>query len=249
MWALLPLLAALAALPDDPRAALAEVDDRAAALSTIRYGAVRTSTQGELEQRESWHFASEPGGRFRIDYAGDTKRQIVCDGHTLWDYVPAARQAQRFDLDAMDRDERDALLGRVLSRVSVPGLRTGWQATADATYAWGVDGDEGGRPTREVLVTDDVGGRLSFVLDVEGGYLVSSRIDKSGDFVVETSGSAHKEVRPGVWVPTRVTSTSPAPGGKVRVELQLNQSTVGQDLPDSLFEWTENPAVNVTEHP
>lgn len=248
---LLALLASVPALalPEDPRVALAELDARARGLEQIRYGATRVTTQNETRQSERWFYAAEAGGRFRVDYVGDTTRQIICDGAVLWDYVPALGAAQRVELSALPPDERVATLGRVLSKVSVPGVRSGLDAAQMGVVSWGEDVVVAGRPARTVIATDDRGGRLSFVIDVERGYLHSSRIEQNGEFLLLTESFDHRELAPGLWVPSRVVSTSPAPGGKVRAELQLNQVAVGQDLPDHLFEMKLDPAVQVRRVP
>lgn len=244
-----PLLLLLAALPADPKAALDAVDARARALEAVRYAAVRTTEQIRTRTEERWVYASEPGGRFRIDYVGDTTRHVACDGRVLWDYVPARKAAQRVDLLALDAEERAKILKAVLEKVALPGVRSGVEAVGMSTLDWGQDGQVAGRPTREVIATDERGGRLTWTLDAEEGYLVSSRIEENGAFIVSTEGSAFREVAPDVWLPTRVSSTSPAQGGKVRVELELLQVVVGQDLPDHLFQLSLDPSVQVLTLP
>lgn len=244
-----PLLLVTLALPADPAEALREVDARARGLEAVRYSVIRTTRQNEASREERWVFASEPGGRFRVDYVGDTPRQIACDGRVLWDYVPALKAAQRVDLLALSPEERAKTLGNVLGKVALPGMRTGLEAADMSTLLWGEQGSAEGRPTRAVVATDERGGRLTWELDLEHGYLVSSRIEQDGVFVVESVGSAFRELGPDLWVPMRVVSTSPAPGGKVRVELDLIQVVVGGDLPDHLFQMSLDPSVSVREIP
>lgn len=246
---LLLALHALAALPDDPAAALASVDARAAPLEQIRYKAVRNTVNGDRNVEERWLFASGTGGRFRVDYFGDTTRQLVCDGHVLWDYVPARRAALRVDLDALPADERATVLGQVLSKVSVPGLRTGYEAAGLTEFAWAAEGEQGGAPTRTVVGRDARGGQLSFTLDVEHGWLLSSLIEESGIFVASVDSSDFREVRPELWIPHRVVSTAPGPGGKVRSEILLRQVEVGVDLPDRLFSLVLDPSIQVQNRP
>lgn len=242
-------LVALLALPADPAAALAEVDARARALESVRYVANRTTDQGQIHAEERWVFASEPGGKFRVDYVGDTPRQVACDGRVLWDYIPSMHAAQRIELSAMPKEQAASILAGVLDRVTIPGLRTGWQASGMGTIVWGEDSTVNGRPARTVIVTDERGGRLSFTLDVAEGYLISSKIEDQGVFVVSVEGADFREVAPDVWVPSRVISTSPAPGGKVRVEVQLIQLVIGDDLPDQLFSLSLDPSVQVRRLP
>ena len=237
------------ALADDPRQALLDLDANARVFEQIRYGAVRVTTVNDTRTQERWFFASEGGGHFRVDYVGDTTRQLVCDGAVLWDYVPAMRAAQRVELSALSAEERAATVSRVLGKVALPGVRTGLDASGMTDVAWGEDGAIEGRPTRTINATDARGGKLSYTLDAERGYLVASRIEENGEFLVSVESLDHREVAPGVWVPYRVVSTSPALGGKVRAELQLNQVAVGQDLPDTLFEMKLDPSVQVRRVP
>lgn len=249
IWTLLLSVLPALALPADPAAALAEVDQRAAALERVRFAAVRTTIQGEVRAEERWVYVSESGGHFRIDYVGDTPRRIASDGKFLWDYIPAAGAAQRVDLGALSPEDRADMLGRVLSRVSIPCVRTGIEAASMNSVAWGADTVVDGRPARTVIATDDKGGRLSFVLDAERGALLSSTIEQNGTFVVSTEAHDLRQVAPGLWIPYRVRSTSPGPGGNVRVELNLLQLVVGQDLPDPLFSLTLDPSVSVRNLP
>ncbi len=250
LWSLLVALLSIArALPADPAEALRQVDARARALESVRYSAIRTTIQNQARREERWVFAGEPGGHFRVDYVGDTTRQLACDGSVLWDYVPALSAAQRVNLLEMSAEERARTLGNVLSKVSIPGIRTGLEAAGMSEVSWGPDGTAGGRPTRSVVATDARGGRLTWVIDAEHGYLVSSRIEKDGAFIVETEASAWRQLGPELWVPMHVVSTSPAPGGKVRVELDLIQVVVGEDLPDHLFQLKLDSTVAVREIP
>jgi len=243
------LVGSALALPPDPADALRVVDARALAMEAVRYSAIRTTRQNEATREERWVYASEPAGHFRIDYVGDTPRYLACDGHVLWDYIPAMHAAQKLNLDQMSGAERTKALGGVLSKVAIPGLRTGIEAADMSTVSWGPDGSSEGRPTRTVVATDEKGGRLTWVLDAEHGYLVSSRIEQNDAFVVDTVGSAFREVAPDLWIPMRVVSTSPGPGGKVRVQLDLLQVVLGSDLPDNLFRLELDPSVSVRALP
>ncbi len=255
LWPLLlALLAVIApsaaqAVPDAPADALRAIDARARALEAVRYSVIRTTLQNEASREERWVFAGEPGGHFRVDYVGDTSRLLACDGKTLWDYVPALNAAQRVDLLALPADERARTLANVLGKVSIPGIRTGLEAADMSTVAWGPEGNVGGRPTRSVVATDERGGKLTWVIDAEHGYLVSSTIEQLDVFVVSTEGSRWREIAPDLWVPMKVVSTSPAPGGKVRVELDLLQVVVGEDLPDHLFQLKLASTVAVRDLP
>jgi hypothetical protein len=241
--------AAPSRLPADAQAAVAQVDQDAMVLEQVRYGALRITEQKDTRTEERWRFASEAGGRFRIDYFGDTARQVVCDGKVLQDYIPALKAAHRYTLAEMESKDQAGLLGAILEKVSLPGIRTGWQQSGMTAWTWGEDGVVNGRPTRTVIGTDERGGRLTFVLDAERGHLVSARIEENGIFIVSTDASEHREVAPGVWLPGRVVSIAPAPGGKVKVELKLNQIAVGLDLPDNLFDAKLDNSIDVTEHP
>ena len=249
MWMLVPLLL-VSTLPDDPKLALAQVDQRATVLENVRYGAVRKTEQASSTLEERWRYASEPGGKFRVDYFGDTQRQIVCDGKVLWQYIPAMREAQRYDLAQMAPDDRAALITGILERVNLPGLRTGWAAADMPTVVWeDAPSDQAESPTRTVIATDERGGRLRFELDATHGFLVAATIEQNGVFVVSTETSEHREVSPGVWFPHHVESVAPAPGGMVRVDLRVNQVAVGEDIPDALFEMKLDPSIKVTKFP
>lgn len=246
MW--LSLL--LAAAPPTPDEALARLDSAAKVLETVQYGATRVTETGEQTHRETWRYASEPGGRFRIDYFGETQRQIASDGKVLTEYVPARRQARRYDLSALDPDKRAEVLGGILGKVSLPGVRSGVQAATEmAELSWGDPTERNGRTLLTIIGTGEQAGDLAYTIDQEHGYLVTAEIRQQSEFVVRTESRQHREVAPGFWLPTEVTSIAPGPGGSVRVDLRLNGVVVGEDANDDLFTIDLDPSVDVVEIP
>lgn len=232
----------------DPAQVLASIDARAAALVTYRFGAQRITERKGTRVEERWRYVTTTGGRFRVDYSGDTQRQIVCDGHVMWDYIPAARKAQRTDLDAIEAMDRKRILGAVLEKVNVPGFRVGVGA-APMTWTWQAP-PEGAVPgDLYVQGVDEKGGQISLVLAPEGAYLKRSEIREQGRFVVAVEASGHKEVKPGTFFPTHVEVTAPAEGGQARVRTEISQIVADEQLPDSLFTVSLDPSVSVQRVP
>ncbi|MBN1337071.1 MAG: hypothetical protein JXB39_14020 [Deltaproteobacteria bacterium] len=231
----------------DPAARLAAVDARFASLDTLRYGVLRTTHRRGVHPQERWRHAMRHDGAFRVDYSGDTQRVLACDGHVLWDYVPAVHKARRVRLDALEPDERRRILEAALGKVAVPGFRTGVEA-AGMTWTW--EAPPAGAPTGAALATgtDETGGRIT-ILIAEDDRILSSEVRREGRFVLSVEASDHREVAPGLLLPTRIAVTAPDEGGSVRVDIHILQPEVGEPLPDPLFTLDLDPSVRVEHVP
>lgn len=250
---MLVVLSALAwadARPDAPpgeaAAVLADLDARAASVPALRYGVVRTTEENDVKQEERWRYATDEG-RFRIDYSGDTQRVVICDGALLVDYVPVLREAMQYDLTRMDLPEAQAVMGRILEHVAVPGFRAG----ADPTWAWSWEaepqqiGDVWGW---EAVGTDGHGGELRFVVADDGSRLYRSNIRQHGDFVVSVEARDHLEIASGVWFPQRVEMQAPGEGGLIDVELRV-QGIKAEAVPASTFDTKLDDSIELNRVP
>ena len=232
-----------------PEAWLDALDQRAESLPGIRYAArrttVRPSREGQsTELHERWRFILL-GERFRIDYFGDTARQITSNGTVLVDYVPANRKAIAFQLDRMDPDERASLVQRILERVAVPGFRVG--RAEGVTWTFGEADPWQGRP---VVVLEGAGrddSRLRHVVDRERLALLSSEIHDGDQVVLRTEARDLREIHPGVWFPHEVHLRAPDRGGDVRVTMHLTKVAVLTDSPEELFETILDPSIPIEE--
>jgi hypothetical protein len=230
-----------------PERWIAEIDARAQQLPSLRYSAHRTTERGEVTFEERWRFQEDRGGRFRIDYFGDTARQVTCDGITLVDYVPANRRALRFDLGAMPAADVEALLGGILARVAVPGFRVG-EARG---VRWAVGEGEAwqGRPAVFLEGRGEDETELRYVVDRERVALLRTEIHQEGQVVLLTDSLDHREIHPGVWFPHEVRLRSPDEGGEVRITLRLTKVRLLEDPAASIFETTLDPSIPIEEMP
>ena len=228
---------------------LAGIDARVEALGPFRYGVVRSTEQKGARIEERWRFVSGGDGRFRIDYSGDTQRQIVCDGHILWDYIPSAKMARKIDLSAIGDEERRQMLGRVMQKTSIPGLRAGVAAAGmEWEYAAGaVGGDE----PIVVYGIDEKGGEITMTLDAQGRYLLRSEIRQDGRFVVSIDADQHTEAKTGsgVFFPGHVEMIAADDAGETRVSMKITQIVAGEEYPITLFQLQLDPSVSVETVP
>jgi len=232
--------------PGDAYAVLAALDAAAAGVTSLRYGVVRTSTENAVESEERWRFATHDG-RFRVDYSGDTQRVMICDGALLVDYVPVLREAMQYDLHRMDAAEAQAVIGRVLDKVAVPGFRTG--ADPSWTWAWSPEPQQVGESWGwRAVGTDGFGGELSFVVSDDGQRLYASSIRQHDEFVVSVEARDHLEIAAGVWFPQTVAMQAPGEGGLVDVELRV-QGLRAEAVPDSTFDTTLDPSIELSRVP
>ena len=225
---------------------LADLDARAAEVSALRYGVVRTTEENDVQQEERWRFAMNDG-RFRIDYSGDTQRVVICDGALLVDYVPVLRKAMQYDLTRMEAGEAQAVMGRILEHVTVPGFRTG----ADPTWTWTWDPEPkqvGDAWAWEAVGTDGYGGELRFVVADDGSRLYSSGIRQHDEFVVSVEARDHLEIATGVWFPQRVEMQAPGEGGLIDVELKV-QGIKAEAVPDTTFDTTLDDSIDLDRVP
>ncbi len=234
-------------LPANPRLVLESIDARAAGLSSLRYGVIRTTRRLGTNVVERWRFVSA-GSRFRVDYSGDTQRQLAFDGRFLMDYLPAARKARRIDMDLLSPDERSELLSRTLEKVNVPGFRVG---VAAVDMHWVYDAPPDGYPpgTIKISGSDTRGGSLSFILGNYGAFLLKSEIREQEKFILSVEASDHIEIQNGLWFPRRIEINAPEDGGNVLVQLEISQVFADESLPDSLFRPSLDPSITIEEVP
>lgn len=224
---------------------LSGVDERAATLPGMRYSVQRSTERAGVQVDERWRTV-QYGANFRIDYFGDTARQITFDGRHLVDYVPANRAAVRFDVAAMPKDEAAALIGKVLQKVAVPGFRAG----VPQGVAWTIREEQ--QDGREVIVLDGVGQQdttLRYVIDRDRVCVLHTTITQNGQNVLDARSSDHREVKAGVWLPHEVELRAPEAGGQVRVVMHLTKVTVLTEHPGDLFQAGLDPSIRVEERP
>lgn len=234
-----------------PEEWIQEVDRRAEALPGLRYSARRItrtpSREGEeIELQERWRFILLEPDHFRIDYFGDTARQITCDGEHLVDYVPANGKAIRHHLPSMKPDARAELLALILEKVALPGWRLG--QARDVSWRFGEPTTRHGRQV-VVLEGEGEGGTLHYEIDAERVAVLRTEIHSGGQVVLRTDSSEHREILPGTWVPHEVQLRAPDKGGEVRVTLHLTKVSVVTDSPDDLFQTTLDPSIPVEDRP
>ncbi|TNE85517.1 MAG: hypothetical protein EP330_25890 [Deltaproteobacteria bacterium] len=225
---------------------IAEVDARAASLAGLRYSAQRTTIRGDVTVEERWRFVLFGGDRFRIDYFGDTARQITCDGRWLVDYIPAMGKAVRWDLHQLDTAEKTTMLGKVLQKVGVPGLRLGQAEGVTWTLAHATRGD---RPVVQLDGTGKDGSTLHYVIDEEHLGVHAIRIVQGNQTVLDAELSDHRTVDEHVSVPHVVTMESPDKGGLAKISVRLTKVSALTDSPDNLFTTTLDPSIPIEEYP
>lgn len=234
---------ALAGEPESADDWLAAVDAPLAGVPGMRWAVHRRVTQGEARLDERWRMTWDQGGRFRIDYFGDTVRQVARDGDVLVDYLPATGRARRFQLDALEPAERDALLAQVLGKVTIPGLRTG----GEVGLSWTVAGEEVVEGRQAVLLEgrdgDDL--RLRYAVDRERRTLLRSEGFDAGRNALRTVASGFQEVNAAVWLPQQVELWTP----EALVTVRLSRVEVLEDPSPALFQLDLAPTVAVDTWP
>lgn len=262
LLSLSPALAAPSASADDvaleerdtwaPEAWIDAVNAQAESLPGLRYSAVRTTRRpsregAETTLEERWRFVLFGRDRFRVDYFGDTARQITCNGLELLDYVPANGMAQRHHMTRMSAEDRVALVQRILSKVAVPGFRLG---VADGvTWREGEVTELDGRPVVQLLGDGADDSHLEYLIDRERLAVLRTEVHQDGQVVLRTVSTDHREISPGVWFPHAVEIRAPDKGGEVRVSLSLTKVAVVTESPDHLFTTVLDSSIRIDERP
>lgn len=234
-----------------PEAWLHAVDAQAAKLPSLRYSAtrvtVRPSGEGhETRTEERWRFMTV-GSRFRIDYFGDTSRQITSDGALLLDYVPANRQAVRHHLQRYPAADQQRLVSGILGRVAVPGFRVGFPEGLTWTYA---SPERIGDRDALVLEGRGEGGHLlKFWIDAERTSVLASELWEGGTRSLRMTSSAPVEISPGIWFPTEIEMQAAERGGLARVSLRLTRVGLVGETTDETFLPSLDSAIPVVEKP
>ncbi|MCO4745629.1 MAG: hypothetical protein KC912_12625 [Proteobacteria bacterium] len=225
---------------------IGEVDARADQLPGLRYSARRTTVRGDVRFEERWRLILAEGDHFRVDYFGDTARQITCDGHILLDYVPAMGKAVRWDLDALPSEDRRSMLEAVLKRVGVAGFRLGeahgvsWSLTDEVLE---------GRPVVRLVGAGSDETELSYVIDKQMVAVRHMLIKQAGQTILDARPSDLREIHPGVYFPHAVEMETPDEGGLARVSVRLTKVSAVADSPEKLFTTTLDPSIPVEEKP
>ena len=233
---------------EDPAESLAALDRRVEGLGPIRYGAIRTTARAGRRTVERWSFVQGRKGSFRVDYSGDTARQIAYNGRVLTDYVPALRAARQYDMPNLSVEGQTEVLTDVFKHVFVPGVRIGADA-ADMQWKWQHTGSQ---PEEDPLIAigqDDKGGELTVWLHPKHRYLLRSELRVNSRFIVSVDGRDHVEVQPGVWFPTHVELVTTDSTGEVRVEFSLARWTAGTTPDDSIFTLSLDESVSIERYP
>jgi outer membrane lipoprotein-sorting protein len=230
-----------------PAQLLGEIDARAARVTSLRFGVLRVTDRGGVRVEERWRFVSAPGGRFRVDYTGDTQRVVVCNGKVLWDYIPSARKARRVELGALSEAERNATLRAVMEKVAVPGFRVGVDAVGMNWTEVAVP--EGSPEGTMAFEGTDAKGRIEVVLGGRGAWVDRCEIWSGGSFVLSILASDHQEITPGTWFPRDVKLEIPEKDHRVAVTVHVAQVVAGESFPDELFELAPDSSVAVDRSP
>ncbi|MBN2800579.1 MAG: hypothetical protein JXX28_15665 [Deltaproteobacteria bacterium] len=234
-----------------PEQWLAEVDARAAQLTSLRYSATRSTTRPSAEGHqttveERWRFILQ-GNKFRIDYFGDTARQITSDGAVLLDYVPANGRAMRHHLARMSAEDQAKLVRGILERVSVPGFRVG--VAEGVTWSTGALTRDQDRDVVELLGVSADGNSLRYVIDRERASVLVSEIFQGDKLVLRTTSSDQVEIIPGTWFPRQVELQVPERGGLATVSMRLTKVSGVGDIPPELFQPVLDSSVPIEEVP
>jgi hypothetical protein len=225
---------------------IAEVDARAAAAPGLRYSAVRTTQRGDVKVEERWRFILFGGDRFRIDYFGDTARQLTCDGRWLVDYIPAMGRAARWDLSALAPRERQSMLAKVLQKVSVPGLRLGDAKGVAWTMTMGTSAG------RDVVMLDGEGQggtTLHYTIDKAHLGVHAIRIVQASQTVLDARLSDHRPITENWFLPHEIHMTAPDEGGLATIHLRLTKALAIEDSPTGMFTTTLDPSIPIEEYP
>ncbi len=233
----------------DPEAVLLSIDQRVDALGPLRYGAIRTTERAGARTVERWSFVQGQKGSFRVDYSGDTARQIAYNGRILTDYVPALRAARQYDMPELSEQGRQEILTAIGKHVFVPGVRVG-VAAAQMTWQW--DESAQAAPDAESLKAvgrDAQGGVLTVTLDAKKHHILRTDLRVNERFLVSVEGQDHVEVQPGVWFPTRVELITTDESGEVRVNFSLTRWTANVTTNDSMFSLSLDKSVSIEKYP
>lgn len=223
-----------------------EVDARATRAPGLRYSAVRQTRRGDVTVEERWRFIVFGGDRFRIDYFGDTARQITCDGRWLVDYIPAMGAAARWDLHQLEPDQRAAMIGKVLQKVSVPGIRLG----VAKGVTWTVTpGELAGRAVTILDGAGEADTSLHYVIDAATLGIHAMRITQDGQAVLDARLSDHRLVGQDWVFPHLIEMSSPDAGGLATISVRLTKVVAIEHSPEGMFTTVLDPSIPIKEYP
>jgi outer membrane lipoprotein-sorting protein len=221
-------------------------------LESLELRVERKTTIGRTSHSESWAFRQKGRDVFRVDYTFPQERVFIGTASELWEYIPAAKKARRIDLARLTGSQRIEVLGSVLSRLALNGLRFAVDPAGDA---------QSGGPVLSLVGTSTMGGRPAYCieanmpgdpprglrgwLDTERLVLLRSEFLAEGGKVVARVDAANvAEAAPGIWFPHKLTFQAMGSKGASQ-EITLTRVRVNEPMDDSLFTFVPPEDVEV----
>ncbi len=209
------------------------VEQRFLDMDSLSYTVKKVSTFKGKQNEERWVFHYKKNGRVRIDYEAPHERLIVLDEKSLCEFIPVLKKAVCTDLASKPKDKADDFIARVMTHVSVDGLRVGNYEELEkkavsvrkVAYA-GVD----------AFLIEGAGPRYVTYIDPTKQVLLRSEIyDNKGGLVIRTEASRFTEAAKGFWMPKEIHITYHTPDGFVQSKVFLRDIKVDEKVPDELF--------------
>ncbi len=228
----------------DAEALLRPIEQHYLSRRTLAYTAERVTKKGATELKELWRFQFENPDRFRIDYRRPTERLLVCDGHILWEYVPAARKAVKTDLNRMPPAKREQLLASLLQRVALDGVRVGpvedlARRAQSVTLL---------NPTGRVARLEGEAPRYVLEIDCDRNLLLrSEHYDENGVLRLRTQATAFTKAAPGQWHPTALVVEHKADDDFIVSRVSLRDVALDSPFPPDTFNFTPPRHVRVEQ--
>jgi outer membrane lipoprotein-sorting protein len=214
-------------------------------LQTLVLRVERRTTVGGQSATERWTVRQKGSDKFRIDVEFPTARRIVCDGASLWEYLPAAGKAALTHLGTLGEKDRKSILQATLRRVALDGLRFEAGASEAPLRSLG-ERQIAGRLAVGVECTGRREAKERVVrgwIDAERLVLVACEFVEGGQAVMRTESSGFAEAAPGLWFPRQITVERLGPRGSR--EVVTLTATANGELPDELFQFQVPQGVEV----
>jgi outer membrane lipoprotein-sorting protein len=212
-------------------------------MKSLSYNAERKRTTVNSETEDSWNFTYRAPSDIRIEYKSPRKRIIVINKRDMWEYLPDQRVAMHTGLSEKSQAERDAIILKVMSRVSVSGLRPG-------NY---------GHLVSQVTASEKSGNVLTikgdqsppFMLKINtarNAMLVSELYDSDGNLKLKTTCSEHRPVRKGFWMPKTIQAITSNNNQYITDLVHVSEVSIDHDFSDNLFVFKKPENVRVIEN-
>lgn len=211
---------------------LLDMDHSLNELESMEYHVLKKSSLNGQKYTESYTFSFLAPFFFRIEVVEPVKRSVVVTSDHLIEYIPEARKARKNSFENLSKEDRSLVVGRVLSRATVEGLRLGdVKAMADVLEKVTVDPEN-----HDIWILEGRDSRYRIAIDFKRKVVIETELkNEKNDVILKTKNFSFNEVAPNIWFPSEIHVTYPSESGLIKSTVYLSNVKVNEKISKDSF--------------